>query len=78
VSVASPGTPRTLTFAEIQTLIEQGRTDEIPNNKRILDTLNVGLGSVYLRLYLTDVATGRSIPPVSRALLSGKSPGKSQ
>ncbi|KAI0252852.1 hypothetical protein BJV78DRAFT_1124107 [Lactifluus subvellereus] len=33
-------TPRTLTFAELQTLIEQGRTDEIPNNKPIPDALN--------------------------------------
>jgi hypothetical protein len=34
-------TPKTLTFAELQTLIEQGKTDEIPNNKHIPDTINV-------------------------------------
>jgi len=34
-------TPRTLTFAELQTLIEQGKTDEIPNNKHIPDAINV-------------------------------------
>jgi hypothetical protein len=40
---ASLETPRTLTFAELQALIEQGKTDEIPNNKPIPDELNVGL-----------------------------------
>ena len=34
-------TPKTLTFAELQALIEQGRTDDIPNNKQIPDALNV-------------------------------------
>ncbi|KAI0301268.1 hypothetical protein BC826DRAFT_1101896 [Russula brevipes] len=33
-------TPRTLTFVELQTLIEQGKTDEIPNNKHIPDAIN--------------------------------------
>ena len=37
--------PRHLSFAELKTLIEQGRTDEIPNNKQIPDKLNVSLGS---------------------------------
>ncbi|KAH9988111.1 hypothetical protein BJV74DRAFT_773674 [Russula compacta] len=41
VSSASVETPRTLTFAELQTLIEQGKTDEIPNNKHIPDAINV-------------------------------------
>ena len=36
---------RALTFAELQTLIEQGKTDEIPNNRHIPDALNVGLNS---------------------------------
>ncbi|KAI9428434.1 hypothetical protein H4582DRAFT_1878862 [Lactarius indigo] len=31
---------RTLTFAELQALIDQGKTDEIPNNKHIPDALN--------------------------------------
>ncbi|KAI0267404.1 hypothetical protein BC834DRAFT_76507 [Gloeopeniophorella convolvens] len=33
--------PRTLTFAELQALIDQGKTDQIPNNKHIPDALNV-------------------------------------
>jgi hypothetical protein len=33
--------PPILTFAELQTLIEQGKTDEIPNNKHIPDAINV-------------------------------------
>ncbi|ETW77218.1 hypothetical protein HETIRDRAFT_454569 [Heterobasidion irregulare TC 32-1] len=32
--------PRHLSFAELKTLIEQGRTDEIPYNKQIPDKLN--------------------------------------
>jgi hypothetical protein len=36
-----PETPRTLTFSELQMLIEQGKTDEIPNNKYIPDVINV-------------------------------------
>ena len=31
----------TLTFAELKALIEQGKTDGIPNNKLIPDTINV-------------------------------------
>ncbi|KAH9064610.1 hypothetical protein EDB87DRAFT_1598359 [Lactarius vividus] len=31
---------RNLTFAELQALIDQGKTDEIPNNKHIPDALN--------------------------------------
>ena len=33
---------RALTFTELQALIEQGKTDEIPNNRHIPDALNVG------------------------------------
>ncbi|KAG9313718.1 hypothetical protein JVU11DRAFT_6068 [Chiua virens] len=42
-SDASHGETRTLTFAELKNLIEQGKTDNIPNNKIILDTLNDGV-----------------------------------
>lgn len=35
-----PVAARTLTFTELQALIEQGKTDEIPNNKHIPNTLN--------------------------------------
>jgi hypothetical protein len=41
-------TPRTLTFAELQTAIEQGKTDDIPNNKDIPDVLNVSFSSLVL------------------------------
>ena len=47
-TTSSPEVPvaaRTFTFTELQALIEQGKTDEIPNNKQIPDTLNVGLTS---------------------------------
>jgi hypothetical protein len=37
----TPEIPKTLTFAELQALIEQGKTDEIPNNKHIPDAINV-------------------------------------
>ncbi len=45
VSPSIPEAPRTLTFAELQSLIEQGKMDEIPNNKHIPDTINVVLFS---------------------------------
>ncbi|KZT63208.1 hypothetical protein DAEQUDRAFT_734081 [Daedalea quercina L-15889] len=32
--------PRTLSFAELKALIEQGKTDQIPNNRQIPDELN--------------------------------------
>jgi hypothetical protein len=33
--------PEVLTFAQLKELIEQGRTDEIPNNKHIPDVISV-------------------------------------
>ncbi|KAI9513473.1 hypothetical protein F5148DRAFT_7520 [Russula earlei] len=33
-------TPRTLTFSELQALIEQEKTNDIPNNKHIPDAIN--------------------------------------
>lgn len=42
-TTAQPKLPlaaRTLTFAELQALVEQGKTDEIPNNRHIPDALN--------------------------------------
>ena len=35
------GEARTLSFAELQELITQGKTDQIPNNKQIPDALSV-------------------------------------
>ncbi|KAF8480018.1 hypothetical protein DFH94DRAFT_457336 [Russula ochroleuca] len=40
VSPSTPESPRTLTFAELQSLVEQGKTDEIPNNKHIPNIIN--------------------------------------
>ena len=40
-SSASSSEPRPLSFAEIKELIEQGRTDQIPNNRVIPDELSV-------------------------------------
>ncbi|KAL1730758.1 hypothetical protein EV714DRAFT_210110 [Schizophyllum commune] len=39
-SSESADPPRTLTFVELQALIEAGRVDEIPNNREIPDRLN--------------------------------------
>jgi hypothetical protein len=70
-------TPRTLTFVELQTLIEQGKTDEIPNNKHIPDAINV--------LWVCCVALGDDVLsihyrrplPVSQRPHRAKSPGSS-
>lgn len=34
--------PRTLSFAELKALIQEGKTDQIPNNRQIPNELNVG------------------------------------
>ncbi|KAI5891085.1 uncharacterized protein SCHCODRAFT_02505178 [Schizophyllum commune H4-8] len=39
-SATTADPPRTLTFVELQALIEAGRVDEIPNNREIPDKLN--------------------------------------
>ncbi|KAI9569334.1 hypothetical protein HD554DRAFT_2171489 [Boletus coccyginus] len=44
-SGAEHGEMRTLTFAELKSLIEQGKTDDIPNCNIIPDTLNDGVPS---------------------------------
>lgn len=42
-SDSGDGETRMLTFAELTMLIQQGKTDNIPNNKVIPETLNVSL-----------------------------------
>ncbi|KIJ59867.1 hypothetical protein HYDPIDRAFT_161787 [Hydnomerulius pinastri MD-312] len=44
-SESQDGEMRTLTFSELKSLIEQGKTENIPNNKVIPDTLNDGTPS---------------------------------
>ena len=41
-SPVSTDEPRTLSFAELKALIEEGKTDQIPNNRQIPNELNVG------------------------------------
>lgn len=41
-SLAPADESRTLSFAELKALIEEGKTDEIPNNRQIPNELNVG------------------------------------
>lgn len=45
---------RVLTFAELKSLIEQGKTDDIPNNKLIPNVLNVSRSFTILS---TDAAS---------------------
>jgi len=66
VSPSIPEVPRTLTFAELQSLIEQGKTDEIPNNKHIPDTINVVSLTLSLAAWLTMFTTGGRTHPVER------------
>ena len=74
-------TPRTLTFAELQTLIEQGKTDEIPNNKHIPDIINVVPISYAVLATMCSVHNihihDRKLLPVNQTLRSAKSPGSS-
>ena len=40
-AVKEDGEERVLSFAELKELIEQGKTDQIPHNKKIPDVVNV-------------------------------------
>ena len=75
VSPSIPESPRTLTFAELQSLVEQGKTDEIPNNKHIPDTINVVLVSFYVLSRLAHDVHDRRPHPASRTPRSVRSPG---
>jgi hypothetical protein len=76
VSPSIPEAPRSLTFAELQSLIEQGKTDEIPNNKHIPDTINVVLVSYSILSYLAHNVHDRRPYPPSRAPCNAKSRGR--
>jgi hypothetical protein len=77
VSPSIPKAPRTLTFAELQSLIEQGKMDEIPNNKHIPDTINVVLISYSILNCLAHNNHDRRPYPATRAPRNAKSPGRS-
>lgn len=77
VSPSIPEAPRTLTFAELQSLIEQGKMDEIPNNKHIPDTINVVLIPYSILSCLADNFHDRKPYPASRAPRNARSPGRS-
>jgi hypothetical protein len=62
-----PEALRTLTFAELQSLIEQGKLDEIPNNKHIPDTINIVLISYSILGCLAHNVHDRRPYPASRA-----------
>ena len=69
VSPSTPAseTPKTLTFAELQSLVEQGKTDEIPNNKHIPDSINVvSISHSVLSCLAHDLTIGGRTQPVER------------
>jgi hypothetical protein len=66
--------PQTLTFAQLKALIEQGRTDEIPNNKHIPDVLSVLIFFSSSFALLTPAF--RKTHRASRIRVSGESPGR--
>lgn len=57
---------RPLTFAELKTLIEEGKTDSIPNNKDIPDTLNVSLSHDLTYMVITLSRTHLPVLPLLR------------
>jgi len=62
-----PESPRTLTFAELQSLVEQGKTDEIPNNKDIPEAINVvPISYSVLSCLAHEFTTGGCTQPVER------------
>ena len=77
VSPSIPEARSTLTFAELQSLIEQGKMDEIPNNKHIPDTINVVLVSYSILSCLAHKVHDRRPYPASQAPRNAKSHGRS-
>lgn len=65
-----------LSFAQLKTLIEQGRTDEIPNNKTIPNVLSVRWLTFVLRRPHTDEMYSSQLHPASRRLLLQRSRGR--
>lgn len=68
---------RTLTFTELRSLIEQGKTDGIPNNKLIPDVLNVS-PSPSSRHTVSALSLGcfRTLLPARIPDRSERNPGK--
>ncbi|EPS95339.1 hypothetical protein FOMPIDRAFT_1132628 [Fomitopsis schrenkii] len=54
-SLTAADQPRTLSFAELKALIEEGKTDQIPNNRQIPNVLNPAAPS-------QSIATARKKP----------------
>ena len=72
---------RTLSFAELKALIEEGKTDQIPNNRQIPNELNVGgcglsypCTNVLIALHVGDQHT----PPSQSTATARKKPWEAE
>jgi hypothetical protein len=73
LSETAPEESRILTFAEIKDLIEQGKTDQIPNNKYIPNVISVCDGGLSCKHVLTVALTSQdALPSESTAQLRKK------
>lgn len=82
-SVADSSSPddvesRTLTFAELKNLIEQGKTDEIPNNRHIPEAINVSYPLRTPPVLNSHCSECRTLHPVSQLRPPGKSHGRAR
>jgi len=62
----------TLTFAELKDLIEQDKTDQIPNNRHIPEAINVNLS--FLSILFTFYRFNQDAPPSESTVPSRKKP----
>ncbi|KAG6380083.1 hypothetical protein JVT61DRAFT_8165 [Boletus reticuloceps] len=76
---AEHGEMRILTFVELKSLIEQGKTDNIPNNKIIPNISNVSSSCMSCTTCCPDFLNhSRTAFPVNQPQHCGESPGNSQ
>jgi hypothetical protein len=68
---------RTLTFAELKDLIEEGKTDQIPNNRYIPEAINVNPNLLHLDLSVSRIHFYlRKLLRVNHKHRQGRNPGR--
>jgi hypothetical protein len=65
---------RTLTFAELKDLLEQGKTDQIPNNKHIPEAINASPDLLWSPSSLTNYNLSQNAPPSESMAQARKKP----
>jgi hypothetical protein len=76
-SASAADESRTLTFAELKDLIEEGKTDQIPNNRYIPEAINVSLNLFDLDLSFSRITFyPRKLLRANHKHRRGRNPGR--